>query len=480
MPIGCVLIPHFPYSAETARWPELKSAPFFVIKSGKSGKVIVDFSPYLSRLTPGMPLEHGLALVKNARIIEADEAHYRTILKDILKAVQQRFPTVEPEELGCVYIDLTGFVELYGGEAGVALTLQRSLPKHLPAKIGIGPNKFVAYLAAQKADLGSAFKAPLDARSFVKAFYVNNLPVKFSIILRLRQLGFKALKDIASVGIGPLQAQFGPEGKLVWELAHGIDDRPLIPRKHEDSVTESMTLPYTSVTIDMLLLGIEALLKKIFSMPGIKGKYAGKATVECRSADSPIWQRTYAFKERLSSPDKALFAVKSRLKTDPPLMSIEEVSLTLSDFAGGSGTQGSLLRDIKNLNDGRAAEVAQRLQARMNGMPSLYRVATLDPEHPLPELRSVLVPVNSAEADNIRPMNVPLQVTVKEQNNELTILHPQKRNAEKAMVKESWHVDLWWMPQPVNRTYYRAITHNGHSVTLFRDNRSGNWYVQGA
>ena len=36
--------------------------------------------------------------------------------------------------------------------------------------------------------------------------------------------------QITALPAGPLQAQFGMEGKRIWELARGYDDTPLCPR----------------------------------------------------------------------------------------------------------------------------------------------------------------------------------------------------------------------------------------------------------
>ena len=38
--------------------------------------------------------------------------------------------------------------------------------------------------------------------------------------------------------------------------------------------------------------------------------------------------------------------------------------------------------------------------------------------------------------------------------------------------------DLWWMPQPLTRTYYRAGRADGGEVTLCRDQRQGRWSRQ--
>jgi hypothetical protein len=124
--------------------------------------------------------------------------------------------------------------------------------------------------------------------------------------------------------------------------------------------------------------------------------------------------------------------------------------------------------------------MAQRLQVRTGGTPSLYRVVNVNPDHPLPERRSVLVPVNPQAADDVRPVNQPVMVQVVKQGRELTVLYPHKETLERATIQDLWKVDLWWLPYPAKRTYFRATNALGKPVTLFQDNRSGDWYVQQA
>ena len=49
-----------------------------------------------------------------------------------------------------------------------------------------------------------------------------------------------------------------------------------------------------------------------------------------------------------------------------------------------------------------------------------------------------------------------------------------------ANIEEEWGFDLWWMSRPLTRTYYRVRGEDSVELTLFRDERTGSWYRQGA
>ncbi|MBM3941321.1 MAG: hypothetical protein FJ316_00040 [SAR202 cluster bacterium] len=482
MPIACVLIPHFIYHAHARRQPELRQGPVILAADQGARKMVADCSPQIAGLRTGMPLAAALAVAGNARVVEADQACQRQEFQEVLQALQQRCPAVEPAGLGCAYLDLTGLEGLYGGDAHLALALQRALPPEFPAQVGIGTNKFVAYLAAQLAQYGNAFQAPADARAFVQQFPVECLPVSAAVIARLRQFGFKTLGDVAALDIGPLQTQFGPQGKRMWELAKGVDSRPVMPMKEEDTVSASLFLPCGNASLDLLLLGLEVLARKLLARKEVMGKYAGHAAMACAAAGFPTWQRSYAFKERLGTIDKLLPALKSRLLPDPPRFPVEELSLALSDMAGETGAQGLLLEQGRTSGDGLVATLAQRLQARGGGMPSLYRVVNVAPDHPLPEMRYVLAPLNPESTAEVRPVNQPVLAQVVKEGQELALQCPQGGAGEqapvRATVQDLWKVDLWWLPCPASRTYYRATGPGGKQFTMFQDNLSGHWYLQ--
>ena len=47
-------------------------------------------------------------------------------------------------------------------------------------------------------------------------------------------------------------------------------------------------------------------------------------------------------------------------------------------------------------------------------------------------------------------------------------------------VLEVWRIDdEWWRKRPLSRTYYRLLLEDGRTVTVYRDEVSGQWAKQG-
>ena len=447
----------------------------------ESKRIAVDHSEHLDGLVArGMPLHEALTRAAGTALLEADETHYREVFDGILESMLQRSPIVEEAGLGCVYVSLDGLNLLYGNDALLATMLHGVIPHGFDARLGIGENKFVAYLAAQQADTGGSFKAPNDAKQFVQAFFIDQMPVSSEAMERLHQLGLHRIGDLVPFHLGPMQAQFGPEGRLIWELAQGIDSRVLTPLQQEERITERIELPYASVSLDMLTLGLEMLLKRAFARPEMRGRFVGKAAVECGVIDAPAWSRTYAFKEGLGSPELALSAIKARLTTDPPQRAIEEVSLALSDFTGEPSAQGGILRNTRDSSAERLVDVDRRLQPHLNGSPALYRVVDVAPDHPLPEMRVVQVPIDPSAAQRMKPLNLPAPIPARLESGSTVAVTPSvKRKEQIAAIEDSWTVDLWWWaPQPAKRDYYRLCLADNTTMTVFHDPLAGKWYRQ--
>ena len=49
-----------------------------------------------------------------------------------------------------------------------------------------------------------------------------------------------------------------------------------------------------------------------------------------------------------------------------------------------------------------------------------------------------------------------------------------------ARIEDRWSFDLWWLPEPLTRTYYRVNPGDGRQLTVFHNHRDNGWYRQSA
>ena len=285
--------------------------------------------------------------------------------------------------------------------------------------------------------------------------------------------------DIASLKIEFFVDQFGPEGKRIWELCSGIDDSPIVPLEYEESILEHLSLPFYSTSLEVLNVAVDSLLKRAYFRPRMRGKYVAKAQLQCTTFNGPYWEKPFDFKHGIGSWERASFAIKSQLELDPPQSPIEDVTLTLSRFTNETGTQSAFLRDVGKDRQRELVEVDQRLRARMKGEHALYKVVEVAPWHPVPEMRALQVPIDPSGNGAIKPLYLPSQITVKEgKNHTPSTICLKRRRHEVVGIEDLWTLDLWWLPEPIERTYFQVTGDDCGQVTIFRDHKSGHWYQQ--
>ena len=479
MKIACALITHLRIKAELKRQPHLGDLPTIIVDRSHTRPLVIDSSPGVA-VAPGTILEQALALRPNAVTLEADESHYRRVFRQVLTALLGVSDRVEDADLGVAYVGIDGLEQMYGGEARLVTTLLNAIPRWLNPRIGVGEGKFPALVAARASQAMGATRVPPDPAAFLAPHPVDLLPVSPGTREALHRFGIHTLGHIAAMSPALLVDRFGHEGWQAWSLARGNDDSLLIPLRHEEAVMERTSLPFSSTSLELLQVASDTLLRRAYARPEIRGRYAGKVHLECAVFRAAPWQKSIAFQEGVNRWERASFIVRSRLEVEPPEVPIDDLTLTLADFTGESGSQLGLLPEARETRQQQLAEVERRLQTRSAGTSALYRVVNVAPWHPAPEMRAVQAPMDQAGAGGIRPLLAPVPVLVREHPDhrpEAVRVGAHWRRVDR--IAERWSFDLWWLPRPLTRTYYRVDREDGRQVVLFRDQREDRWYQQG-
>ena len=387
MRVAAVLVPHFAYHTEASR-ASLAGQDLLVAQTEGSRTTVVDFSPGLP-VQVGMPLAEALGRAPNALLVEAALLHYQARWDEILDALQERSPIVESEDLGMAYVDLTGLEGLYESEAHLVKALERAV-FGLPAQIGVGDGKYPASVAARQAEAGRPVAVPSDVRRFLAPVSTDWLPLSWETRVRLRSFGMHTLGDIARSPVGPLQAQFGAEGRLAWALAHGRDDRPLMARTQQETITEWLSFPAPVHVLSLLLSAAETLLARGFFRPHLRNRAVRQVALQAHVFQGAPWQKVVPFHRPQNNSDTVFRVVKSILEHETFPGPLEELSVTLSGLTGEVGEQGSLFPDARHR--ARLRAMMQQLEAQLGKQPPIYHVRAGEPWSPIPERRWVLVP----------------------------------------------------------------------------------------
>ncbi len=391
MKLLCVLLPHFPLRCEVQQEPSLEGLPALVTYAMGSQRLVLDYSDGLEGLQRGMPLQQALALHGDARMVPADIPRYWEIFDRILDALEEKSPLVEGIDLGYAYLGLDGLQLIYPTDDALIDAVKEVIPAIFSARFGIAGGKFPAYLAALHSPPGGCLTLTGDMQSFLKDLSCDVLPISLKSRKKLHDFGIRTLGEVAALPQGPVQAQFGPEGKRIWQLARGHDDTPLYPRSLEEVIEESAASPSAAGSLEAVLVTAETLLSRIFAGNRLKGKGIRNLIIWARIWGAGYWERSIQYKEPAADVKSALSRIKHILQNAPLPGPVEELGLKLTGLSGQRGRQGSLFSEVRARDH--LLEDVRRLELRM-GAPQVFRIKEVEPWSRIPERRRTLTPLS--------------------------------------------------------------------------------------
>jgi DNA polymerase-4/protein ImuB len=369
----------------------LAAHPVIITAAVGSQKLVMDYSPELQGLQREMPLQQALSLHSAAELIHADIPYYVSVFNKILDALDERSPLVEGADLGDIYIGLDGLQLLYGSDDALVRAVSAAVPQIFEARLGIGENKFMSWLAAYFSLPGSCKILTGDTAAFLKDLNCDLLPVSLKSKEKLHQFGLHTLGQASALAPGPLQAQFGPEGLRIRELANGRDATPLYPRLIEETIEENTTLPSVTALLEVMLVAVEGMLSHAFTKFEPKGMGIRSVNLWTRSWMGEHWEKTIQFKEPAMNNRTALSRIKLILENSPQLGLIEQIGMKITGLGRPNGHQKSLFTSVRARDN--LLEDVKQLEFRLGG-PQLYRIKEVEPWSRIPERRYALIPLS--------------------------------------------------------------------------------------
>ncbi|MEA2941102.1 MAG: polymerase [Bradyrhizobium sp.] len=226
--------------------PELADRPV-IIGGGKRG--VVAAACYISRtfgVRSAMPMFKALALCPQAAVIRPDMAKYVRVGREVRQAMQALTPLVEPLSIDEAFLDLAGTQRVHGMiPAKVLARFAREVERDIgiTVSVGLSCNKFLAKIASDlDKPRGFAALDQDEARELLAAKPVGFIfGVGPATQERLSQRGFRTIADLQRADEIELMKQFSLEGRRLWRLARGIDDRAVVPDRGAKTISSETT-----------------------------------------------------------------------------------------------------------------------------------------------------------------------------------------------------------------------------------------------
>jgi DNA polymerase IV len=226
--------------------PDIADKPV-IIGGGKRG--VVSAACYIARtygVRSAMPMFKALALCPSATVIGPDMAKYVRVGREVRQAMLALTPLVEPLSIDEAFLDLSGTERVHGMiPAKVLARFARDVERDIgiTVSVGLSVNKFLAKIASDlDKPRGFAALDQDEAREMLK-----EKPVGFIFGVgpatqdRLAARGFRTIADLQRADETELMRQFPTDGRRLWRLARGIDDRRVEPDRGAKTISSETT-----------------------------------------------------------------------------------------------------------------------------------------------------------------------------------------------------------------------------------------------
>ncbi len=227
--------------------PSLASRPIAVGGSADRRGVIstCNYEARAYGIRSAMASAQALRLCPDLLILRPRMDAYREASQEIRAIFRTYTDRIEPLSLDEAYLDVSGCEHFAGSATRIAQDIRRRVWQQVRITVsaGVAPNKFLAKIASdwRKPD-GLFVITPDQVDAFVEDLPVDRLHgVGRVTAQRLKRLGIDRCADLRAWDRLALVREFGAFGERLWNLARGIDERPV----QSDSRRQSASVEHT-------------------------------------------------------------------------------------------------------------------------------------------------------------------------------------------------------------------------------------------
>ncbi|WP_257458720.1 DNA polymerase IV [Archangium lipolyticum] len=267
-------------SVEQRDNPELRGKPLIVGGDARRGVVVAaSYEVRKYGVRSAMPMARAMKMAPGALVVKPRFSAYSEASEQVFSIFERYTPLVEPLSLDEAFLDVTASVGLFGAPADMARRIRKEITAEtgLPSSAGIASVKFVAKIASDVAKPNGQREVRAEETvAFLAGLPVGRLwGVGPKTEEALKREGLETIGDVAKRDVAWMEARWGPSGRHLWELAHGIDPREVVPDREAKSVG-------AEDTFDEDLTGMEELSPHIHSQALRVGRRLRRAGVKGR------------------------------------------------------------------------------------------------------------------------------------------------------------------------------------------------------
>lgn len=368
-------------SIEQLDHPEYKGHP--VIVGGLSSRGVVATCSYEARkfgVHSAMPISRAKKLCPDGIYVYPRMDRYKEVSHQIFSIMKEFTPHIEPLSIDEAFLEVSGMSTMYSGPKALGRAIKDRVFEEtgLIISAGLAPNKFLAKLASDLDKPDGLVVIPYGREKEILA----PLPIQriWGVGPRTEKIlktgGFHLMRHIQALpDESCLIPLVGNQARRIWELANGIDDRPVETNRKIQSIGAEET--YEEDLTDGSAIELEfryfanRLSKRLRKRNllghtvSIKVRYDDFTTVSRQKRlDTPSDHEHVFFETALLLWNKLMQDKTSGLTFMDPPGPIRLLGLTVSGLDEEVPMQDSLFESPKNETENKLAGVLDSLESK--------------------------------------------------------------------------------------------------------------------
>ncbi len=324
-------------SVEQRDNPQLRGQPVVVGGSPDSRGVVATCSYEARRfgIHSAMSCARAYRLCPQVIFVRPRFDAYREVSQQIRGIFLQYTDLVEPLSLDEAYLDVTSNKPNIQSATWVAQIIRQKIKSEtrLTASAGVSYNKFLAKIASDiKKPDGLTIVTPEQAEQFIAQLPIRRFHGVGRVTeKKMEKLGIFTGSDLRQHSLQELDRNFGKSGEYYFNIARGIDLRPVVPNRVRKSIGKETTLTEDIADQGQMLTIIGALAEKVAALLQAKQTSGLTLTLKVKYADFEIVTRSISREMPIETADEIMvLSEKLLLKTAAGDRAVRLLGVTIS------------------------------------------------------------------------------------------------------------------------------------------------------
>ena len=287
-------------SVEQRDNPALRGRPV-IVGGSPNGRGVVAACSYEARefgIHSAMPSSEAGRRCPHAEFVRARFSVYQSVSQQIHAIFREFSSLVEPLSLDEAYLDVTDSTLLGGSATRIAQEIRSIILQRtgLHASAGVSYNKFLAKIASDINKPNGMFTIlPADGEAFVAALPIGKFyGVGKATETRMHELGITTGADLRTWTLSELSIEFGKSAQYYYNVARGIDHRPVRSSRTRKSIGSETTFGENLTNTNEMLNVLERLADRVCNELEEKALRASTLTIKVRFANFDTYTRSHS------------------------------------------------------------------------------------------------------------------------------------------------------------------------------------------